>query len=122
MPAGATALLNSAEVGGMWKMYTNFSTEGVKRLGLAQLYVGDRAVTANLTVQQVNIGDGWAADAETTSYDGAFDSAYRLGEPLTVGADGLHAIYAPLLDVRGSYTYRLTDIYGNHFWTPAVDY
>ncbi len=52
------------------------------------------------------------------TYDGEFDSAYRLGEPLTVGED-LELVYYELANAKCSVTWRLTDIYGNHFWTPA---
>ena len=89
--------------------------------GARPMYEDETGTVAkgNITIQA---GDTLEFLCDYYSYDGTFDSAYRLGEPLTVGADGLHAIYAPLLDVQGSYTYRLTDIYGNHFWTPAVAY
>ena len=54
------------------------------------------------------------------TYDNQFDSAYKLGEPLTVGTDGLEIIYYDLGDADVSFTYRLTDIYNNYYWTPAV--
>ena len=54
------------------------------------------------------------------TYDNQFDSAYKLGEPLTVGSGGLEIVYHDLGDANYSVTYRLTDIYSNHYWTPAV--
>ena len=54
------------------------------------------------------------------TYDNQFDSAYKLGEPLRVGSDGLEIVYHDLGDMACSVTYRLTDIYSNHYWTPAV--
>lgn len=77
VPQGAEMLLSNAEAGGMWKMYTRFVEDGevtVRRLGTAQLYVGDRAVTANITDLQWDFGDGWFDVGETFSYDGAFDT------------------------------------------------
>ena len=56
------------------------------------------------------------------SLDGSFDSAWTMGEPLKVGAAGLSLEYLALENTNISVTYRLTDIYGNHFWTPAWDY
>ncbi len=53
------------------------------------------------------------------NYDGSFESAYRVGEPLTVGADGLEITYKTVTDADFSVTWRLTDIYGNQFWLPA---
>jgi hypothetical protein len=56
------------------------------------------------------------------SLDGSFDSTWTMGEPLKVGAEGLSLEYLALENTNISVTYRLTDIYGNHFWTPAWDY
>ena len=56
------------------------------------------------------------------SLDGSFDSTWTMGEPLKVGAAGLSLEYLALENTNISVTYRLTDIYGNHFWTPAWDY
>ena len=54
------------------------------------------------------------------TYDNQFDSAYKLGEPLTVGSGGLEIVYHELGDTAYSVTFRLTDIYSNHYWTPAA--
>ena len=54
------------------------------------------------------------------SYDNQFDSAYKLGQPLTVGSEGLELVYHALDKASYSVTYRLTDIYGNYYWTPAI--
>ena len=54
------------------------------------------------------------------TYEGEFDSTYKLGDPLTVGSDDLEIVYHDLGDTTYSVTYRLTDIYSNHYWTPAV--
>lgn len=51
-------------------------------------------------------------------YDGEFDSAYKLGEPLQVNG-ALEIVYYELDNESCSVTYRLTDIYANHYWTPA---
>ena len=53
-------------------------------------------------------------------YDNTFDSAYKLGEPLTVGSDGLEIVYHDLGDADYKVTYRLTDIYSNYYWTPTL--
>ena len=54
-------------------------------------------------------------------YDGEFDSSWKLGEPLTVDGD-LEIVYYQLEPEENqsfSVTYRLTDIYNNHYWTTA---
>jgi len=50
--------------------------------------------------------------------DGSYESTYKLGEPFTVGSAGLSVEYSKL-DEDLSVTYRLTDIYSNHYWLPA---
>ena len=53
------------------------------------------------------------------AYDGTYDSSYTLGTPITVGSYGL-TLSNMALDATGySVCYRLTDIYGNQYWTPA---
>ena len=56
------------------------------------------------------------------SLDRSFDSTWTMGEPLKIGDAGLSLEYLALENTNISVTYRLTDIYGNHFWTPAWDY
>ncbi len=52
------------------------------------------------------------------SYEGNYDSSYKLGSPLTVPASGL-TLTNRKIDYDCNVTYRLTDIYDNHYWTPA---
>ena len=52
------------------------------------------------------------------TYDGEFDSTYKLGDPLTVKGTP-EVIYYALDNQKCSVSYRLTDIYNNYFWTPA---
>ncbi|MCQ2451987.1 MAG: clostripain-related cysteine peptidase [Oscillospiraceae bacterium] len=52
-------------------------------------------------------------------YDGNYEDSYKLGEPFTVGSSGLELAYLNLADTNCSVTYRLTDIYGASYWTPA---
>ena len=70
----------------------------------------------------ITIGAGDVIDflCDYYTYDNQFDSAYKLGEPLTVGSGGLEIVYHELGDTNYTVTYRLTDIYSNHYWTPAV--
>ena len=72
---------------------------------------GDIAICAGDTIEFL---------CDYYTYDGDFDSTYKLGDPLTVGSDGLEIVYHDLGDATYSVTYRLTDIYSNHYWTPAV--
>ena len=54
-------------------------------------------------------------------YDGGFDASYTLGTAFTVPAGGL-VLRNMTIDAQNvSVTYRLTDIYGNHYWTPVIE-
>ena len=57
------------------------------------------------------------------TYDNEFDATYTLGEPFTVGASTPKIANMKLTGFDScSVTWRLTDIYGNHYWTPAIEY
>ena len=57
------------------------------------------------------------------SYDNEYDATYTLGESFTVGASDPVISNMKLTGFDNcSVTWRLTDIYGNHYWTPAIDY
>ena len=81
---------------------------------------GDETETA--AKGDIAIGEGDVIDflCDYYTYDGQFDSAYKLGEPLSVGSGGLEIIYHDLGDAAYSVTFRLTDIYSNHYWTPEI--
>lgn len=51
--------------------------------------------------------------------DGNFSAAYTLGEQFTVPSDGLTLTNLAINTDNVSVMYRLTDIYGNHFWICA---
>ena len=57
------------------------------------------------------------------TYDNEFDATYTLGETFTVGASAPKIANMKLTGFDScSVTWRLTDIYGNHYWTPAIEY
>ena len=55
------------------------------------------------------------------SYDGEYLDTYMLGNRMTVDGE-LYISNVDIGDVSPLVTYRLTDIYGNHFWTEAIRY
>ena len=87
--------------------------------GARPMYAGE---TETVAKGDIAIGEGAVIQflCDYYTYDNQFDSAYKLGEPLIVGSDGLEIIYHDLGDITYSVTFRLTDIYSNHYWTPAV--
>ncbi len=58
------------------------------------------------------------------TYDGEFESAYVLGNPLVYNGSLKISDVRLSLDANQSalVTYRLTDIYNNNFWTETLDY
>ena len=54
-------------------------------------------------------------------YDGTYEDNYPLGD--VIEANGpIQVDYIDLGDVETSIKYRLTDIYGNHYWTESIAY
>ena len=52
-------------------------------------------------------------------YDGTLDGSYELGTGFTVTDSGLVVENLVLDEITTSVSYRFTDIYNNHYWTPA---
>ena len=89
--------------------------------GARPMYADNETDTVAKGGIAIGVGDVIDFLCDYYTYDNQFDSAYKLGEPLTVGSDGLEIIYHEL-DANCSVTYRLTDIYSNYYWTPAWNY
>ena len=87
--------------------------------GARPMYAGETDTAAKGGIA-IGTGDVIEFLCDYYSYDNQFDSAYQLGEPLTVGPEGLEIIYHDLGGADCRVTYRLTDIYNNYYWTPAV--
>ena len=66
----------------------------------------------------ISAGDQIQFLCDYYGYDGSYESTYKLGAPIIVERGGLEITYSHL-DEDVSVTYRLTDIYSNHYWTPA---
>ena len=67
---------------------------------------------------EVKTGDTIELLCDCYDWDGNYTDSYTLGTAFTVPADGL-SLYNLALDV-GDYSpmFRITDIYGNHYWLP----
>ena len=55
------------------------------------------------------------------TYEGAYEGSYTLGNAFTAG-NALTVEYLRLDNTDISVSYRLTDTYGNVYWTPASIY
>ena len=71
----------------------------------------------------IEIQDGDVIDflCDYYSYDGEYLDTYMLGNQMTVDGE-LFISNVDIGEVSPLVTYRLTDIYGNHFWTEAIRY
>ena len=117
-------LTQTAEDGSVtWLVYLNVVFDDANPYGII---TGARPMyddeTETVAKGDIAIGEGAVIEflCDYYTYDNQFDSAYKLGEPLAVGSDGLEIVYHDLGDTAYSVTYRLTDIYSNRYWTPAA--
>ncbi len=70
---------------------------------------------------EVKAGDRIQLLCDYYNADGSYNASYTLGDAFKVGANGLK-LENLKVDAEGfSVTYRLTDLYGNHFWTPVIE-
>ncbi len=55
-------------------------------------------------------------------YDGTFKDSYLLGSQMTISSDPMEISNVAVSEKDAcNATYRLTDIYNNHFWTPSLN-
>ncbi len=90
-------------------------------LGADPLYAGETDTQAKGSIP-LEQGDSIQLLCDYYAYDGAFEGSYELGEAFTV-ADDVTLEYLRLENEGDlSVSYRLTDVYGNTYWTPAYIY
>lgn len=90
-------------------------------LGFDPLYDGETDTQAKGAIP-VEQGDVIQPLCDYYNYDGTYESSYTLGAPFTV--NGTPTVEYLTLDNAGSLSvsYRLTDVYGSVYWTPASIY
>ena len=89
-------------------------------LGADPLYEGETDTQGKGTIP-LEKGDVIQPLCDYYTYDGAYEGSYTLGKAFTVGSS-LTVEYLKLANTDISVSYRLTDIYGNVYWTPAYIY
>ncbi|MBP3720771.1 MAG: peptidase C11, partial [Clostridia bacterium] len=89
--------------------------------GAAPVYV--RGETEAQAKNLIGIGEGDVLQflCEYYDYDGKFQDSYRLGDPLTLGAE-TEIANTPIGDGVKKVTYCFTDFYQQRYWTPARIY
>ncbi len=68
---------------------------------------------------EIKKGDEIQLLCDYYDYNGNYDATYTLGDKFTVGGSGFKIVNKELTSKNFSVMFRLTDIYGNHFWVNA---
>ena len=89
-------------------------------LGADPLYAGETETQAKGSIP-IEKGDRIQLLCDYYTYDNACEGSYTLGNAFTAGSS-MVVDYRAISNDDVSVSYRLTDIYGNVYWTPAVVY
>ncbi len=87
--------------------------------GVQSVYRNGETDTAAKSQTALLPGDTLEFLCDYYSYDGDYQDSYLLGEPVTVTDQELLVSDVPL-EGSTQATYRFTDLYGQHYWTPAI--
>ena len=89
-------------------------------LGASPLYADETDTEAKGLIPILK-GDRIQLLCDYYTADGAYEGSYTLGKAFTAG-NALRVEYLKLDNSHISVSYRLTDVYGNVYWTPAYVY
>lgn len=87
--------------------------------GATSEYTEGETETVAKNMTQLSEGDELQFLCDYYDYDGNYQDSYHLGEPITVDDD--MPIRNQSVDGSISTMYRLTDIYNQEYWTPAIE-
>ena len=87
--------------------------------GVQSVYLNGETDTAAKNQSELQPGDILEFLCDYYSYEGDYQDSYLLGEPLVVTEEELTVGDVPLEGVTQA-SYRFTDMYGQHYWTPAL--
>lgn len=87
----------------------------------ARINYGDTTDTMAKGLIEIESGDVIDYLCDYYSYDENFDDSYYLGDQM-IADEELTVSYHPVGNNECMVTYRLTDIYNNTYWTPAILY
>ena len=77
-----------------------------------------QAIPKNLV--SINPGDELVFLCDYYSYEGNYQASYQLGEALTA-TENMEISNTDVGSGRVRVSYRFTDIYQQHYWTPTID-
>lgn len=87
--------------------------------GIQPVYPEGETETIAKSLTGLQSGDTLEFLCDYYSYSGEYQDSYLLGEPLTVGEEELVISDVPLEGSTRA-TYRFTDLYDKHYWTPVI--
>lgn len=87
--------------------------------GVQSVYLDGETDTVAKSQSELQPGDTLEFLCDYYSYEGDYQDSYKLGEPLVVTEEALTVSDVPLEGVTRA-SYRFTDIYGQHYWTPTL--
>ncbi len=87
--------------------------------GIQAVYPGGETETVAKSQRSLQPGDVVEFLCDYYGYDGTYQDSYLLGDPVSVGEDGLTVTDVPI-EGETRATYRFTDLYGQHYWTAVI--
>jgi len=87
--------------------------------GVQTVYLNGETDTVAKSQSELQPGDTLEFLCDYYSYDGDYQDSYLLGDPLIVTEEELTVSDVPLDGVTRA-SYRFTDIFGKHHWTPTL--
>jgi len=87
--------------------------------GARTVYPGGETDTVAKSQAELQPGDTLEFLCDYYGYDGTYQDSYLMGEPVTVGEEGLSISDVPL-DGSTRATYRFTDLYGQSYWSAPI--
>ncbi len=111
------ALLNSTRV----ELLVSFDPENPRGriVGARNVYTDGETDTVAKSYDALEEGDVIEFICDYYTYDGTYENSYFLGDPMTVEGE-LEISNVPLGEGAVRMTYRFTDLYQQHYWTPAI--
>ena len=102
------------------QLLVSFDSEGQGYLvGARADYLNGETETVAKSISGLPVGSTIQLLCDRYSYDGTLDSTYYWGDPITVTEDLLRISDVYIDASRARRTYRLTDIYNQHYWTES---
>ena len=112
------ALLNGEQV----DLILNFDSEHEGDgyiAGALKKYKDDESDTQAKELIAIGKGDVLQFLCDYFDYEGVYRDTYKLGDPITLG-ETVEIANTPIDRSRCQVTFRLTDIYQQNYWTPAI--